>query len=130
MRKFRRKSCIAEDAEDAELYAINFCCAEDAQICAYKKTCCVGNLSYKACASSGIVHSPELSIQLDLRKLYRKGDSHKNWAANTQWFLLQQFKDLYLRYFTTGLEFIITLYLYYDKFTIYWLYHPKLCAQI
>ena len=21
----------------------NFCCAEDAQICAYKKTCCVGN---------------------------------------------------------------------------------------
>ena len=29
LRKFRR--------------AINFCCAEDAQICAYKKTCCVGN---------------------------------------------------------------------------------------
>ena len=31
------------DAEDAEFSAINFCCAEDAQICAYKKTCCVGN---------------------------------------------------------------------------------------
>ena len=38
----------AEDAEDAELYAINFCCAEDAQICAYKKTCCVGNPTVKA----------------------------------------------------------------------------------
>ena len=45
LRKFRRKSCNAEDAEDAELGAINFCCAEDAQICAYKKTCCVGNPS-------------------------------------------------------------------------------------
>ena len=45
LRKFRRKSCNAEDAEDAELCAINFCCAEDAQICAYKKTCCVGNPS-------------------------------------------------------------------------------------
>ena len=31
------------DAEDAELRAILFCCAQDAQICAYKKTCCVGN---------------------------------------------------------------------------------------
>ena len=40
LRKFRRKWC---NAEDAELRAINFCCAEDAQICAYKKTCCVGN---------------------------------------------------------------------------------------
>ena len=38
--KFRRKRC---NADDAELRAINFCCAEDAQICAYKKTCCVGN---------------------------------------------------------------------------------------
>ena len=40
LRKFRRKSC---NPEDAELRAINLCCAEDAQICAYKKTCCVGN---------------------------------------------------------------------------------------
>ena len=39
LRKFRRKYCNAEDAEDAELDAINFCCAEYAQICAYKKTC-------------------------------------------------------------------------------------------
>ena len=35
--------CNAENVEDAELHAINFCCAEDAQICAYKITCCVGN---------------------------------------------------------------------------------------
>ena len=47
LHKFRRKSCNAEDAEDAELGAINFCCTEDAQICAYKKTCCVGNPSNK-----------------------------------------------------------------------------------
>ena len=46
MRKFRRKSC---NAEDAELGAINFCCAEDAQICAYKKTCCVGNPIRETC---------------------------------------------------------------------------------
>ena len=46
LRKFRRKYCNAENAGDAELGAINFCCAEDAQICAYKKTCCVGNPSF------------------------------------------------------------------------------------
>ena len=45
-RKFRRKWCNAGNAEDAELRAINFCCAEDAQICAYKKTCSVGNPNY------------------------------------------------------------------------------------
>ena len=36
LRKFRRKSCNAEDAEDAELRAINFCCAEDENLLRWK----------------------------------------------------------------------------------------------
>ena len=54
LRKFRCKRC---NAEDAELRAINFCCAEDAQICVYKRTCCVVNPRIKAGCYVAVIYT-------------------------------------------------------------------------